>query len=151
MVHWLSPVGCLAVRCSYTRLLGISRVEAADPALLEAPVCELAGETIRQLGEYFEGRRREFSLPVEQEGTAFEQSVWRELCNVPYGSRISYRELAERIGKPRAYRAVGNANGRNRLCIIVPCHRIIRSDGATGGYAYGPQMKEYLLELERKA
>ena len=119
--------------------------ENTEPTELEN---EVLSETVRQLEEYFAGSRRKFDLPIKQEGTEFQKKVWAELCNVPYGDSISYNELAARIGKPQASRAVGNANGRNKICIVVPCHRIIRADGHTGGYAYGTEMKEFLLALE---
>ncbi len=102
-----------------------------------------------QLGEYFAGRRRHFDLDIEVEGTAFQQEVWRALQSIPYGATISYGELAARVGRPSAVRAVGSANGRNPVSIIVPCHRVIGADGALSGYGWGPELKRRLLELER--
>ncbi|MDR2498329.1 MAG: methylated-DNA--[protein]-cysteine S-methyltransferase [Tannerellaceae bacterium] len=148
--YWDSPVGCLAITCSDSHLRSISRVELPPPSQPNEPMSALQSKVIKQLSEYFEGKRKTFSLPIEQEGTPFQQSVWEELLRIPYGRCISYQGLAGRIGKPRAYRAVGNANGQNKLCIIVPCHRIIRANGEIGGYAYGLEMKQYLIELEQK-
>ncbi|MDR3128782.1 MAG: methylated-DNA--[protein]-cysteine S-methyltransferase [Tannerellaceae bacterium] len=102
----------------------------------------------RQLEEYFERRRQTFDLPLLPEGTPFQQRVWKALCNVPYGTTLSYTTLAELAGNPRAQRATGSANGRNPLPIFIPCHRIIRSDGSLGGYAYGLPIKRFLLNLE---
>ncbi len=108
-------------------------------------------EAKRQLGEYFDGKRREFDLPLGAGGTEFQQRVWAELRRIPFGETISYRTLAERIGKPAASRAVGQANGRNRLPIVVPCHRVISHDGTLGGYGGGLATKRALLDLERPA
>lgn len=104
-----------------------------------------------QLAEYFAGRRREFDLPLAQDGTAFQRAVWRVLTTIPYGATISYAELARRIGNARASRAVGLANGANPLPIIVPCHRVIGSDGSLTGFGGGLEMKRKLLALEGAA
>ena len=105
-------------------------------------------ETERQLGEYFAGRRRHFDLPLCPAGTDFQRRVWRALADIPYGTAISYRELARRVGSPKGYRAVGQANGKNPLPIILPCHRVIGADGALGGYSGGLDRKRFLLDLE---
>jgi methylated-DNA-[protein]-cysteine S-methyltransferase len=104
----------------------------------------------RQLAEYFEGARRDFDLPLSPDGTAFQRCVWNELRRIPYGETISYGELARRIGKPTASRAVGAANGRNPLAIVVPCHRVIGADGTLTGYGGGLSVKHALLSLERR-
>jgi O-6-methylguanine DNA methyltransferase len=104
-----------------------------------------------QLAEYFSGARREFDLPVEMPGSAFQERVWHELRRVPYGATISYRELAERVGAGAAYRAVGRANGSNRVPIIVPCHRVVAANGGLGGYGGGLPAKRALLDLEAGA
>jgi methylated-DNA-[protein]-cysteine S-methyltransferase len=101
-----------------------------------------------QLEEYFRGARTEFDLQLNPSGTAFQQTVWNALREVPYGETTSYGAIAERIGRPTASRAVGTANGRNPLCIVVPCHRIVGSAGALTGYAYGVDRKRWLLDLE---
>ncbi len=120
--------------------------KAADGALPPA-----LAETKRQIEEYFAGERREFDLALGAGGTDFQQRVWAELRRIPFGQTISYGELAERIGKPSASRAVGQANGRNRLPIVVPCHRVIGSNGKLGGYGGGLPTKQALLDLERWA
>jgi AraC family transcriptional regulator of adaptative response/methylated-DNA-[protein]-cysteine methyltransferase len=103
----------------------------------------------KQLAEYFGGSRKLFDVPLAMHGTAFQQAVWKELLTIPYGSTRSYAEQAERLGKPTAVRAVANANGMNRMSIIVPCHRVIGSDGHLTGYGGGLWRKQWLLELER--
>jgi methylated-DNA-[protein]-cysteine S-methyltransferase len=102
-----------------------------------------------QLDEYFAGERRAFDLPMSLEGTDFQRRVWSALCGIPYGETISYGELARRVGNPKASRAVGLANGRNPIAVIVPCHRVIAADGSLGGYGGGSDRKVHLLELER--
>lgn len=102
----------------------------------------------RQLAEYFAGTRREFDLPLDSRGTPFQQEVWAELCRIPYGQTISYGELARRVGNPAAARAVGLANGRNPLAIIVPCHRVIGANGKLVGFGGGLDRKKILLDLE---
>jgi methylated-DNA-[protein]-cysteine S-methyltransferase len=108
------------------------------------------GEAVEQLGAYFEGRLTEFDLTLSPEGTPFYREVWAELERITYGETITYGELAARVGKPKAARAVGAANGRNPLPIVIPCHRVIGSDGSLTGYGGGLRFKQSLLELERK-
>lgn len=102
-----------------------------------------------QLDEYFQGKRTTFSLPFKLTGTPFQLAVWKELQNIPYGQTTSYKEIAQKINKPKAYRAVGMANNKNPLPIIIPCHRVIGSNGKLIGYAGGLKLKNYLLELEK--
>ena len=101
-----------------------------------------------QLGEYFAGRRQRFELPLAPQGTAFQREVWQTLAEIPYGATWSYRDLAQRIGRPSAMRAVGAANGRNPLPIVLPCHRVIGADGGLTGFGGGLPTKELLLRLE---
>lgn len=103
----------------------------------------------QQLAEYFQGRRKDFSLPLKPSGTPFQQKVWDALCTIPYGETRSYKEIALQIQNPKGSRAVGMANNRNPIMIIVPCHRVIGSNGALVGYAGGIGIKEWLLEHER--
>jgi methylated-DNA-[protein]-cysteine S-methyltransferase len=107
-------------------------------------------ETIRQLGAYFAGELENFDLRLAPQGTPFQLSVWRSLCEIPYGETISYGELAGRIGNPKASRAVGLANGSNPIPIVIPCHRVIGSNGKLTGYGGGLPIKEKLLALERR-
>jgi methylated-DNA-[protein]-cysteine S-methyltransferase len=107
-------------------------------------------KTISQLRSYFAGEREEFDLTLAPEGTPFQQKVWKRLCEIPYGETISYGELAKQIGNPQASRAVGLANGSNPIPIVIPCHRVIGSNGKLTGYGGGLPIKEKLLALERK-
>jgi O-6-methylguanine DNA methyltransferase len=104
-----------------------------------------------QLAEYFDGRRRTFDVPIDAPGSAFQERVWAELSSIPYGATVSYRELATRVGAPAASRAVGRANGSNRLAIVIPCHRVIAASGELGGYGGGLAAKRRLLDLEAAA
>jgi methylated-DNA-[protein]-cysteine S-methyltransferase len=106
---------------------------------------------VEQFDAYFAGRLRHFDLPMAARGTPFQQSVWRALCDIPSGQTVSYLEIAQAIGNPRAVRAVGAANGRNPLSIIVPCHRVIGRSGELTGYAGGIPIKRWLLALEQQA
>ncbi|RLF64544.1 MAG: cysteine methyltransferase [Thermoplasmata archaeon] len=106
-------------------------------------------EARAQFNEYFEGKRKKFSLPINFQGTSFQKKVWNALKKIPYGKTCSYEWVAKEIGKPRASRAVGNAVGANPLPIVIPCHRVIRKNGKLGGYGYGTEMKKRLLEHEQ--
>ena len=110
---------------------------------------ELFVSVRNQLAEYFAGERQTFDVPLKLAGTPFQQRVWQELTRIPFGETITYAELARRIGKPTAVRAVGHANGRNPVSIIVPCHRVIGASGKLTGYGGGVAKKEILLVLER--
>lgn len=124
------------------RLRGVSpAVERADHPIL--------ARAVAQLREYFAGERTDFDVPLDAVGTAFQQDAWRALRTIPYGSTVSYGEQARRIGKPKAVRAIGAANGRNPISIIVPCHRVVGSTGALVGFAAGLDTKAWLLDHER--
>jgi methylated-DNA-[protein]-cysteine S-methyltransferase len=106
---------------------------------------------LEQLSEYFAGKRQHFSLVLAPKGTEFQQRVWHELRNIPYGQTTSYGEVAARIGNPKAGRAVGMANGKNPIPIIVPCHRVIGKDGSLTGFGGGLEIKQHLLDLEKQS
>jgi methylated-DNA-[protein]-cysteine S-methyltransferase len=108
------------------------------------------GEAAEQLEDYFAGRRTEFDLPVVLAGTPFQRRVWAALREIPFGKTLSYGQLADRIGQPSAARAVGLANGRNPIGVIVPCHRVVGSNGRLTGYGGGVERKQYLLDFERR-
>lgn len=108
-------------------------------------------EARRQLEEYFAGERRDFDLPLAARGEEFAQRVWKLLAQIPYGGTCSYGALARRLGDPGLAQAVGAANGRNPLCVIVPCHRVVAADGSLTGYAGGLERKRFLLDLEESA
>lgn len=103
----------------------------------------------KQLGEFFAGSRKTFDLPMAPQGTDFQKQVWAELMRIPYGETISYAELAKRLGRSGAARAVGRANATNPIAVVVPCHRVIGADGSLTGYAYGVELKRNLLDFER--
>ena len=109
----------------------------------------LARQALTEIGEYLAGRRRQFTIPLDLEGTPFQVRVWKALLEIPYGETRSYGAIARRIGRPQAARAVGSANRSNPIPIIVPCHRVIAGDGSLGGYAGGLEMKTRLLRLEQ--
>lgn len=109
----------------------------------------LTDEVYAQLEEYFRGERREFTLPLCPEGTQFQKKVWEALCRIPYGETQCYQEIAEMVGSPKAFRAVGMANHNNPIPILIPCHRVVGKDGSLTGYAGGLEMKKALLEAEK--
>jgi len=148
-----SPIGELLLISDAEFLTGLYTLPAAANEKLklgaryhaELPLFVLVKE---QLKQYFASDRRDFDIPLQPSGTEFQKSVWAELRRIPYGEHISYGELAKRIGNPAASRAVGLANGRNPLSIIVPCHRVISQNGSLTGYAGGLERKQFLLEIE---
>lgn len=148
-----SPVGILTLRAEERAVTALSFTPDAlpDPSRMGKKHSDILYEAYSELREYFDGKRRVFEVPVETDGTPFQQSVWQALCEIPYGETRSYKAIAARIGNPRAVRAVGQANNRNPVMIIVPCHRVIGSGGELTGYACGVSVKKFLLELEKGA
>ncbi len=143
-----SPLGEIVLESDGEFLTGLSLGGTINPeATLDTGPFRAA---LRQLKEYFAGDRTEFELPMKQTGTEFQQRVWEELQRIPFGTTISYAELAERVGMPKAARAVGSANGKNQIALIVPCHRVIAAGGKLGGYSGGLWRKEFLLDFETK-
>lgn len=138
--------------------LGIARIEgdengiAVISVLSEGRISETVPaelqQAVTQLNEYFEGQRNDFSFKINPSGTEFQQKVWQELLNIPFGKTMSYLELSKKLGDVKAIRAVASANGRNPLWIVVPCHRVIGTDGSLTGYAGGLWRKKWLLEHE---
>ncbi|MCL1937929.1 MAG: methylated-DNA--[protein]-cysteine S-methyltransferase [Candidatus Azobacteroides sp.] len=146
--YYSSPVGRLKIQVENNALIGLRLCDCEETGIPSFhPVIR---QTSAQLDEYFGGKRRSFDLPLATQGTLFQQQVWNVLQQIPYGKTISYAQLAERVGHPKACRAVGTANGKNPIAIIIPCHRVINANGQLGGYAYGLEMKKYLLNLEQK-
>lgn len=148
-----SPLGRIFIQGDGRRVTGLylpshKGWRGPDSALRrsDAGFSEVRG----QLGEYFAGERRRFEVPLELAGTPFQRRVWQELQRIPYGETITYAELATRLGQPTAARAVGAANGRNPVSILVPCHRVIGVDGKLTGYAGGVDKKRWLLAWERE-
>ncbi len=155
--YYRSPVGILEIRADENAITAIHFVNvqkrvAVDESMirLEAPGSVVIMNCISQLEDYFIGKRKTFDIPLKQSGTDFQQSVWQKLLSIPYGNTISYLELSKRIGNTKAIRAVGTANGSNNIAIIVPCHRVIGSNGDLIGYAGDLWRKKWLLEHEGK-
>ncbi|MBQ9858840.1 MAG: methylated-DNA--[Oscillospiraceae bacterium] len=144
----VSPIGILAIAADgeyLTNLVFGSCVPGAQEGS-----SSVLNNAISQLNEYFAGTRKSFDLPLKFDGTEFQKLVWRELQNIPYGKTISYKELAEKTGNIKACRAVGMANNKNPIPIIIPCHRVIGANGKLTGYAGGLEVKKFLLELEQE-
>lgn len=142
---YCSPIGYfkIIIENNYLTELSFSKKFTDD-----FPRKGLILEVEKQLAEYFNGRRRKFELPLKLAGTDFQKMVWRELLKIPFGKTISYGELAKRINKPKAARAVGGACNKNKIAIIVPCHRVVGKNGSLVGYAAGVKKKKKLLESE---
>ncbi|MDR1167528.1 MAG: methylated-DNA--[protein]-cysteine S-methyltransferase [Heliobacteriaceae bacterium] len=143
--YYETPVGKIGIAEENGAIVEISR-NVGNTGLKETPLIKKAGI---QLAEYFEGKRKSFDLPLNPSGTDFQKKVWRLLCKIPYGKTASYKETAAAAGNPNASRAVGGANNKNPIMIVIPCHRVIGSNGALTGYAGGLDMKQKLLDLEK--
>ncbi len=146
---YATPWGTVAIESNGQAITHVYLPGRAVPSgriMLEDPVLQKAGI---QLQEYLQMKRQQFDLPLCLDGTPFMQSVWHFLLTIPYGNTVTYRQIAEYLGNPKAYRAVGMANGRNPLAIFVPCHRVIGSNGSLTGFGGGLTMKEGLLTLEQ--
>lgn len=148
-----SPIGFLTI-CEQDNQLTRLYLDNQDRGILHSRNFEYHSdflhEVYHQLNEYFAGKRKIFDLPVDSKGTAFQKAVWRELQKIPYGETRSYEDIAVAIGNKKAVRAIGQANGRNPIMIVVPCHRVIRKNGDISGFACGVEAKRYLLNLERE-
>lgn len=140
-----SPIGIVEIGASDSAVTSLVFVEKRRPGVTSNAVCD---EAKRQVVEYFAGERQEFDLSIELTGTDFQQRVWSKLDAIPFGQTVSYGDVARSIGKPTASRAVGAANGRNPISIILPCHRVIGNDGNLTGYGGGLWRKEWLLKHE---
>ena len=127
---------------------GVSSISIADEGIVSNDIPTVLQAAVQQLNDYFEGTRTHFDLKLNLEGTDFQKKVWRELENIPFGKTMSYLELSKKLGDVKAIRAVAAANGKNPLWIVVPCHRVIGSDGSLTGYAGGLGRKKWLLEHE---
>lgn len=151
MLDWFDKkTNVLMTKISQSNKTGCLPFVACDKIGLSDPNSVVLARTVRELTDYFTGSLTKFSIPVDLSfGTAFEQKVWQALIDIDYGTTISYKTLAKNIGKPTAYRAVANANGRNLISLIVPCHRVIASNGGLGGYTGGTWIKQTLLNVEK--
>lgn len=127
---------------------GITIISVLSEGIISDEIPENLKEAVNQLQEYFDGRRTDFTLKLNPKGTDFQQTVWKELSNIPFGKTMSYLDLAKKLGDPKVIRAAASANGKNPLWIVVPCHRVIGTDGSLTGYAGGLWRKKWLLEHE---
>jgi methylated-DNA-[protein]-cysteine S-methyltransferase len=146
MVIFNSPIGCIEIIGNETGLRSVSFSDTMPVSV--GVVHPVEKECLQQLEEYFSGKRKNFSLQLDVTGTDFQKKIWNELVKIPFGKTISYLELAMRHGDVKAIRAVGTANAKNPIAIIVPCHRVIGAGGELVGYAGGLHRKKWLLELE---
>lgn len=136
-----SPIGTLKITANHSFIKGVELVKAADIPLPS----ELTELCRQQLTQYFQKKRTEFSLPLAPDGTAFEKRIWRRLCQIPYGSTITYQEAARAAGNKNAWRAAGTAVGKNPVLLLIPCHRVIGANGHLTGFAAGMDKKRFLL------
>ena len=141
-----SKVGYLHLTANDNALLSISFTDSRR--FIKENTNSIIEETVAQLNEYFEGKRKYFTIKLSPKGTNFQKQVWNELLNIPYGKTASYSDVAIAIGNPKAVRAIGNANNKNPIPIIIPCHRVIGKNGKLVGYAGGLDIKKALLKLE---
>ena len=150
LIVYESPIGAIGLAETggkLTRLFWVRKdSDTENFAQAETPVLT---EAAKQLAEYFSGTRKAFDLPLNPAGTDFHKTVWRELIAIPYGEVTTYGALAKKIGSPKACRAVGGANNRNPIALIIPCHRVVGHNNALTGFAYGLDRKQFLLDLER--
>ena len=148
-----SPIGLLKICENDDKITNLCLLTGQDDAVQPqkfARHTEVLYEAYRQINEYFAGKRTEFELPLNYMGTTFQRQVWKELQSIPYGETRSYQDIAVGIEKPKAVRAIGQANNRNPIMIIVPCHRVIYKNGDIGGFGCGIEVKQYLLDLEKR-
>ncbi len=145
-IYLNTPVGTLEIKGDID---GLAFVNFIDPEESESKIIpESLQNTVQQLSEYFEGNRTNFKLKLNPEGTFFQKKVWQQIKNIPFGKTASYQDIANQLGDPKAIRAAASANGKNPIAIIIPCHRVIGSDGSLIGYAGGLHRKKWLLEHE---
>ncbi|MGZ5278865.1 MAG: methylated-DNA--[protein]-cysteine S-methyltransferase [Pseudobdellovibrionaceae bacterium] len=149
-----SKIGPLFLVASENGLQGVFWKEQPVPLAISLraanPETKILKQAEQQLKEYLTGKRRKFDLPLDLKGTDFQTQVWKELSRIPYGKTFSYSDIAKKLGRDKAVRAVGTANGKNPICIIIPCHRVIAADGTLGGYSGGLKIKTTLLDLEKE-
>lgn len=147
-----SPIGLLKICEEKEKIIKLSLLQEKSDITYSSKYTkhsDLLYEAYKQINEYFMGRRREFDLPLNYTGTTFQQQVWNQLQTIPYGETRSYKDIAVGIGNPKAVRAVGQANNQNPIMIMIPCHRVIHKNGNIAGFAYGTEVKKYLLDLEK--
>lgn len=148
--YYESPIGLIEIAATARGIKSVFFVKMEKRIEESKNSTEALKTSVEQLDEYFRGLRKEFQLDISLDGTVFQNQVWEELQKIPYGETISYKELALRIGKEKAIRAVGHANGMNPISIIIPCHRVIGSNGSLTGYGGGLERKKWLINHEKK-
>lgn len=151
--YMFSPIGTVCIEEDGAAITALYIADKDKNIAVEADNCSVASEILNQakqeLTEYFGGKRKEFDLPLHMTGTEFQIKVWRELCRIPYGETRCYEDIAKAVGNPKACRAVGGANNKNHILILIPCHRVIGKNGSLVGFGGGVDVKKYLLELEQ--
>lgn len=145
--YFKSPVGILEIICKNDELISL---KLTDNAIQRTTETDFIREIKCQLGEYFSGKRQNFDIKTNPKGTAFQKLVWKELQKITYGQTVSYSDIAEKIGRENAQRAVGSACNKNPVMIIIPCHRVISKKGDSGGFAYGNNIKQKLIGIEKE-
>lgn len=143
----IGKIGIVQNNEKITNIYTSDKLPSEGIEVIETP---LIIEAANQLKDYLSGKRKSFDFPIDPKGTEFQKKVWKELQNTPYGETLSYKDIAERIGNPKASRAIGMANNKNPILIIIPCHRIIGKNGSLVGYAAGLDMKKQLLDMEKE-
>jgi len=143
--YYKSPIGILEIICENNKLVSLKLVDCCEKTTVETNFIK---DIKNQLDEYFSGKRKVFDIKINPTGTDFQKLVWKELQNIPYGKTKSYSEIAAATGNKNAQRAVGNACNKNPIMIIIPCHRVISKNNNLGGYAYGKNIKQKLLNIE---
>ena len=144
--YYNSNIGVLEITGTQKGILSVSFLKEKSTAHVKIPHC--LKECYSQIDEYFKGNRKKFSVNIQLEGTDFQKKVWKQLIKIPFGKTVSYKDIAVSVGNKNAVRAVGNANGKNRIAIIIPCHRVIGSNGKLVGFGAGLWRKEWLLKHE---
>ena len=148
--YYASPIGNIRITCTATYITEVHFLDKNETLPATEVIPPVLQQCLEELIEYFQGQRKKFEVPVHQQGTVFQERVWNELLNIPFGKTISYLTLAKRLGDPKAIRAAASTNGKNNIAIIVPCHRVIGTNNDLVGYGGGLWRKKWLLELETK-
>lgn len=148
--YYSSPIGLVKVAGTENYISAISFIDNEDGLTSSASTPPLMHQCIEELIEYFNGKRITFTIPIHQNGTTFQSKVWSELLNIRFGKTINYMDLAKRLGDPKCIRAAATSNGKNQVCIVVPCHRVIGSNNSLVGYVGGLWRKKWLLDHENK-
>jgi methylated-DNA-[protein]-cysteine S-methyltransferase len=149
-VYYISPIGTLKITENGKAITSVRWDLTREEAVNNDPLTPLLQEAVKEFQEYFNGTRKIFDLPIDPKGTTFQCRVWEAVSEIPYGETKAYGEIAQQVGNPKGSRAVGMANNKNPIVIIVPCHRVVGHDGKLVGYAAGLTIKQQLLELEKR-